>query len=175
MRKRLWHWISPSSVLTKYLPRKNRSWYWIRSSDCTNLSRIGISDLQTDGTATFDWKDSKEIVILDNVREAWRNLLPSKSFIICMICRIRNPTYEIGETCLGKPDMPPFALQKNSGIPINRDTTIKTSGMDGCWCAPRTSNPPAGTNTIRGEFDSHPFPLLKIKRLRRSGVTSCGF
>ena len=76
-----------------------------------------------------------------------------------MICRIRNPTYEIGETCLGKPDMPPFALQKNSGIPINRDTTIKTSGMDGCWCAPRTSNPPAGTNTIRGEFDSHPFPL----------------
>lgn len=34
-------------------------------------------------------------------------------------------------------------------------------GMDGCWCALRTSNPLASTNTTRGEFDSHPFPLIK--------------
>ena len=36
-------------------------------------------------------------------------------------------------------------------------------GMDGYWCTPRTSNPLAGTNTIRGEFDPHPFPQEKCR------------
>ena len=37
-------------------------------------------------------------------------------------------------------------------------------GVDGCWCAPWSSKPVMGVNSLLGGFDSHIFPPDKKPR-----------
>ena len=48
-------------------------------------------------------------------------------------------------------------------------------GVDGCWCAPRSSKPVRGVKSLSGEFDSHMLPPEPRGRVPRGFLKNVDF
>ena len=53
--------------------------------------------------------------------------------------------------------------------------TPDSTGVDGCWCAPRSSKPVRGVKSLSGEFDSHMLPPEPRGRVPRGFLKNVDF